>query len=139
MFLGVNSFSPNAGVQGDMGWLSPLVRRHKLMIKFWNRLIGMSQFRLTRKIFYWNYALGDNNWATDIKALFTNIGMENVFSDKFVCNLTTAENVLYVKMCNTWEEEFTKIPNYVPMSHLNLHLDPSHTYTHICHDQNGPY
>ncbi len=79
VFLGVNSFSPNAGVQGDMGWLSPLVRRHKLMIKFWNRLIGMSQFRLTRKIFDWNYFLGNNNWATDIKALFTNIGMENVF------------------------------------------------------------
>ena len=93
-----------------MGYPSPLVRRHKLIIKFWNRLIGMSQFRLTRKIFYWNYALGDNNWATDIKALFTNIGMENVFSNKVVCNLTTAENVLYVKMCNSWEEEIYQKP-----------------------------
>ncbi len=101
MFLGVNSFSPNAGVQGDMGWPSPLVRRHKLMIKFWNRLIGMSQFRLTREIFDWNYALGNNNWATDIKALFTNIRIENVFSNKVVCNLNTAENMVYVKMCNS--------------------------------------
>ncbi len=45
VFLGVYSFSPNAGVQGDMGWPSPLVRRYKLMIKFWYRLIGMSQFK----------------------------------------------------------------------------------------------
>ena len=80
------------------------------MIKFWNRLIGMSLFRLTRKIFDWNYALGNKNWATDITALFPNIGMENIFSNKVVCNLTTAENVLYVKMCNSWEEEIYQKP-----------------------------
>ncbi len=109
--MGVNSFSPKAGVQGDMGWPSPLVRRHyKLMIKFWNRLIGMSQFRLSRKTFDWNYALGNNNWATDIKALFINIGIENVFAYKVVCNLTTAKNVLYVKMCNSWEEDIYQKP-----------------------------
>ncbi len=65
----------------------------------------MSQFRLTRKIFDWNYASGNNNWATDIKELFTNSGMENVFSNKVLCDLNTAENVSYVKMCNNCEEE----------------------------------
>ncbi len=110
------------------------------MIKFWNRLIGMSQFRLSRKTFDWNYALGNNNWATDIKALFINIGIENVFAYKVVCNLTTAKNVLYVKMCNSWEEEIyqkPKLRTYVTFKSTFGH-EPL-TYTHICHYQNGPY
>ena len=49
----------------------------------------MSQFKLTRKMLDWSY--GSNNWATGIKELFTNIGMKNVFSNKVVCNVNTAE------------------------------------------------
>ncbi len=47
-------------------------------------------------IFDWNYALGTNNWANDVRELFTNIGMENVFSNKVVCNLNMAEQALFV-------------------------------------------
>ncbi len=77
----------------------------------------MSQFRLTRKLFDWNYALGNNIWATEKKEPFTNIGMENVFSIKVVRKLNTAGKLLYVK-CNNWEEETDQKPKLRNMSHL---------------------
>ena len=33
----------------------------------------MSQYRPTRNYFDWNYALGNNNWATDINTYFTKV------------------------------------------------------------------
>ncbi len=31
--------------------------------------------------------------------------MENVFSNRVLCNVSTVVNVLYAKMCNNWEEK----------------------------------
>ncbi len=45
IFLAVNNFSPNAGIQEDMGWNLPVTRRRLRMIKYWNRLVYVGDTR----------------------------------------------------------------------------------------------
>ena len=38
-FLGVTKFAPFLGIEGDLGWQSTEIRRNKLMLNYWNRLL----------------------------------------------------------------------------------------------------
>ena len=49
--LGVHKFCPLPAMSGDVGWLGCKERRFISMIRYWNRLIRMSNNRLTKKIF----------------------------------------------------------------------------------------
>ena len=50
-FLGAKKYAPKLGLQGDMGWISPDIRRKVEMIRFWNRVIGMDNDRLPKIIY----------------------------------------------------------------------------------------
>ena len=43
IFLGVHRFIPRLVLYGEMGWTTCLYRRKIQILKFWNRLIGMSE------------------------------------------------------------------------------------------------
>ena len=50
-FLEVHKCTPIHGLQEDMGWVSLYNDRCVSMMKFWNRLINMSNDRLTKIVF----------------------------------------------------------------------------------------
>ena len=37
-YLDLHKFAPVAGMQGDLGWLSPKYRHYGCMLRYWNRL-----------------------------------------------------------------------------------------------------
>ena len=49
LFLGVSKYTTNAAIQGDMGWPSTKNKIRISVFRFWNRLINMSNSRLTKK------------------------------------------------------------------------------------------
>ena len=59
-FLEVHTFTPNIGLQGDMGWVYLSVDRHVSMVRFWNRLMSMNSERLLKRIFLWDNQLNNN-------------------------------------------------------------------------------
>ena len=61
-FLGVNKYTPNLGLQGDMGWVSLSVERPVSMVRFWNKLVNMKSDRLIKRIFL----LNQNNSSSHI-------------------------------------------------------------------------
>lgn len=50
-FLSVNTFTSNVCVSGDMGWTDCLLHRKILMLKFWNRIIKISDDRIVKIVF----------------------------------------------------------------------------------------
>ena len=68
-FLGVNKFAPKLGIEGDMGWISPDIRRKVEMIRFWNRVIGMDNDRLP-KIVYNDMTKNGHPWLDEIRNIF---------------------------------------------------------------------
>jgi hypothetical protein len=51
VFLGVHRFAANVAVIGDMGWTPANVRRKLHMLRYYNRLVNLSNERLTKKFF----------------------------------------------------------------------------------------
>ena len=82
-YLGVHRFAPIVGMQGDFGWLSPRYRRFKCILNFWNRLICMSNNRLTKHVFTYDYQECYNNWSADIKRICEILNIVDVF-DNFI-------------------------------------------------------
>ena len=78
MFLGVNRFAPKHGIEGDMGWVPPTIRRKIEMLRLWNRIVGMQNDRLP-KIIYSSINTDSLFWVKDIKELFESLNCANIF------------------------------------------------------------
>ena len=69
-FLGVNRYAPIVGVEGEMGWTTPAVRRKLEILRLWNRLMSLEDDRLPRQVFN-NMSYTDHPWVSNIKKYFT--------------------------------------------------------------------
>ena len=44
-------YAPTAGVEGDLGWVRPLIRRKIEILRFWNRIVSLDDSRQPRQIY----------------------------------------------------------------------------------------
>ena len=51
--LNVGKYTPNAAVNGDIGWMPMICKTKKAVINQWSRLVNMSDDRINRKVFVW--------------------------------------------------------------------------------------
>ena len=110
-FLGVHRFAPNAGIQGDMGWLDCTNRRQLNMIRFWNRLTETSQNRLVRKVFDWDHSLcRAGTWAHEISAILQSIEKIECFRNCTPVDLALCREKLYDKMKRKWTDDVNEKP-----------------------------
>ena len=66
-YLGVHSLAPNLSIQGDMGWTESCFRRKVNMGRYWNRLVRLSDDRLTKKVFLWALGQRSKGWASEMR------------------------------------------------------------------------
>jgi hypothetical protein len=93
-YLGTHKLTPTLGMFGDLGWY-PLVMYRKIEgIRLWNRLIEMSDNRLTKKMFLWDLNQCRNNWSAEIKKVFVDLDIEEYFTEMNVCCVKDASEVL---------------------------------------------
>ena len=110
-FLGVHRFTPILAIQGECGWLSSFYRHQLNFIRLWNRLLTMSDDRLTKKIFLWDLEQpNDKNWSHKIKSLLESLDMAVFFRNRIVCNLNTVEEKLRQDFVNGWKERLQNVP-----------------------------
>jgi len=115
-FLGVNKYTPNVGVRGECGWISTKYVQWKNICKYWNRLQNTENTRMLYKVFSYDYAKCKNNWCSDVKTIFSELDVENVFTNLSLCSLDEIE--LKLKDCNNiyWEnnvQSFKKLRTFV--------------------------
>ena len=106
-FLGVNKFSSNVVINGDVGWCSPNVRHKINMIKLWNRIQKMDTSRITRMIFNWEYTLNKKTWHFECLQIFKTTNYEYIYLNKIPCNthiIKDIENKLIELELNKWKE-----------------------------------
>ena len=108
-FLGVHRFCPIAGMQGDMGWATPKLNRFLPIVRLWNRLLLMSDDRLTKKIFHWDYAQR-NGWGKEVSKIFNEMGLRDTFSNKQFCDLRTVKSKITDLMARQWKAELEQKP-----------------------------
>ena len=77
-FMCVPAQSPNAGTQGEMGWLSMLSKSKLEVARLWCRLKNMEVGRLTKHIFTWSSNMANNrcrNWVYSTRAMFEQLDL----------------------------------------------------------------
>ena len=104
-FLGVHRFCPVPAMYGDTGWFECKYRRFMNMLRYWNRLVRMSNNRLTKKLFVYDYEcsiIGNRNWCSEIETIFDDINMSSIFIDKNECCMEAIKKELF----NLYEREW---------------------------------
>ena len=119
-----------------MGWLGCKERRFISMIRYWNRLIRISNNRLTKKIFLYDYNIKHNNWNSEIENMLESVNLLNIFQTKIMCDISLFQFKIRENLYNIWYDEIHKMPKlrtYVLFKHeykteeyLKMYLPRSH-------------
>ena len=81
-FLGVGRYTPNAAVNGDMGWDSVYQQQWRNVMNQWCRIQLMDHNRLNYKIYQWSVSQGNHqrkNWAYRIKSMMSESNIGDLF------------------------------------------------------------
>ena len=79
-YLGVNRYSAKVGIEGELGWVNPQIRRWLNMLRLWNRIFGMNNTRLPKIIYEYQLSLDSKgNWCSEIKEIFSRILCNDVY------------------------------------------------------------
>ena len=77
-YLGVNKYAAKCGIEGDVGWVPPQIRRKIEILRFWNRIVRMPDDRLPRQVY--NHLLSVNKgWVNQVSEIFSRINCSDVF------------------------------------------------------------
>ena len=103
-------FASNVAITCDTGWTSSQVRRRVSMVQYWNRLVAMSDDRLTKQVFLWDYQVCRNNWSYGMKRLFSEIEERYVFDNIGLLSKERAWAKLHENFCRNWSRSLHNSP-----------------------------
>ena len=85
-YLGVHPKTPTLALIGDIGWSTAQLKRHRNIMRYWNRLIQMDDTRLTKQIFLYDVNKCFGNWSSEVKSILNATGLEMIFDNLMLCN-----------------------------------------------------
>ena len=103
-FIGLPKNTCSVGVLSEVDWLLPQYRTRVRMVRMFNRIVKMSENRLTKKVFLWDKNLNDSNqmssWSSEIKSIFSDCNMLHIYDNcsPFNVKSTTTEMQLLFKI-----------------------------------------
>jgi hypothetical protein len=109
-YLGVHKYASNAAVRGECGWIKCKYDRWLTMCRYWNRLVQMNNERLTYKIFKYDLSRTKHNWSSDMKNIFNDVNMLDIFETESICTLTSVNELFVCNNNAVWKEEVNKLP-----------------------------
>ena len=109
-YLGVNKFAPILGMQRDMRWYEPKIRRCIKRIRFWNKLVKLDDSRLTKKAFNADYEQCRNNWSHHMRELFRSLHLENNSNNKQTVNIGNITDTIHENARATWLDSIIRKP-----------------------------
>ena len=136
-FLGVHRFAPTAAIVGETGWLPSVYRRWINMLWYWNRLLTLDDWRITKIAFQYDYirSFDTNNWCSKILNIMTKLNITDHFYNLTPINIDTAKQRMNVHYSQLWSsdcEQSAKLRTYrtfksqfVSESYLYLNLSRS--------------
>ena len=107
VFLGVHKFTSNDFLCGDMGWYPSYIRRNLAMLRYWNRLLNMENYRLPKVIFEEEFNI-NGHWCQNIHRILKEIDLEYIYHDKTIVDLNVCKNKMCESFHATWSKNITK-------------------------------
>ena len=70
----------------------------------------MSDNRMTKKLFVYDYEQCINNWSADMKVVFYNVNMQNCFDDRLQCNIKCFRDLVNLDIAKNWKSDVERKP-----------------------------
>ena len=116
-FMGVGRYTPNAAVNGDMGWERPAVRQWASVVNNWYRIQKMDEQRLNKIIYKWaetNASSSCKNISYRLQKQFEKSGLNylnnainvNDIRKRFVIN--QVQDTIRVSEVDKWHHELER-------------------------------
>jgi sorting nexin-29 len=103
--LGANKFSPNVGIQGDIGWSTFEVRETGSKLGFWSRLLKMESSKVVKQVFeYLKWKGGKTKWFRRVHFLRRKY---EIYDQEQGAN--GVKNKVKEKAQSLWKEETCKL------------------------------
>ena len=84
-YLGVGKYTPNAAIQGDMGWKTPWQNQWSCIFKNWKRLCNMPDDRLCKRVFLWaDQTRNVKNYAHTVRTFFASLHLPHLANTDIV-------------------------------------------------------
>jgi hypothetical protein len=109
-YLGVHRFTPILALNGDMGWIPTQYRRWISIVRLWNRLIGLDDNRITKRVFILDISTCHNNWSSEIKDVFTKLNLGEHFDNREPVGLDIVKTRVRNLYSNMWSNNVANIP-----------------------------
>ena len=111
-FLGVGKFTPNAAVEGDMGWIPAEVRQWNCVIRLWCRLKTMDVNRLNYKVYKWADSMKTRtkNWYFRFQKHLQSINCSHFLNNDYSTRhmITTCEKQYLNVFTDNWKNELSR-------------------------------
>ena len=109
-FLGVDKYTHNDAVSGEMAWKPTSVRQSKSVCLYWSKLSAMGYSRLNKRIALWaseKSSISCKNWMYSVSQFlisnnlghYANIAEAIPSSHRFIADI---ENILFENFVTTW-------------------------------------
>jgi hypothetical protein len=112
-FMGVGKFAPLPAVNGDMGWIPVSVRHQLECIKLWNRLVSMSDHRLTKKVFIWDYNMSKRNvkcWSHQVLKILESCQLTSLWQSQSLVDISVCRAHLLAAYMAKWRDNIGSMP-----------------------------
>ena len=117
-FLGVTKNSPIHGIISEMNLLLPQFKGQIRMIRQYHRVLKSSGENMSKKVFLWDKSQNEqsivNTWYNEVKSIFVDNGLSEVFENGLVFDLKQTVDSLKSKMLqkqqNTLQAECSQKP-----------------------------
>ena len=135
-YIGVGHSAPLCAIRSEMSWLEPRSRTQIKMLRFYFRMMQMSNSRLTKQIFLYDQHISKGNpnistWSNEITQI---LGRNNLFFVSSVVNpktaLKTLHNSLLEKDIALFRKECIKLSK---LRTYNALYSPLYNYTTTTH------
>ncbi len=109
-YFGLHKFTPIAARRSEVGLFSTRCKQWINMVKYWNRLVNMSQSRLISKLFHWDYekSVYNNNWCSSLLHDHTYVqSIKNIISE----SLRKYKYLEEIQKLSFWTSHFSQKPH----------------------------
>jgi hypothetical protein len=96
-YLKVGKYTPTRAVEGDMGWMPPLIRQQTAQVRYWLKLRNMNENRITNSVFQKQLLDGYvRSWCGRVKKTLQNTNMDYLLTAGTLSKFMIKK---YVKLC----------------------------------------
>ena len=93
-----------------MGWVPSDIRRKACVLRYWNRLVTMEDYRLTKQIFDAEFSSGYGKWCKSVRSILQECNMSYLYDTKCPVDVNACRDIMLQNFTQNWHKGLNAKP-----------------------------